>query len=255
MTLKFHWLHLSGFIVVLTAHTLSGQISVPSVEIPAAPAESGEAGPTLSEPALLAPLQEPAPPAPEAQIPPPPPPEPPLPPTASPAGETPEEISPRQSTTDRVIANAAKRFGQFAPIGSITLPQQTTASMPPLLTVDNRQQPDVHYFSPPVVRPWENTVLRPHNRFCHQPLYFEEVNLERYGVRYPVIQPICSAAHFFGTVGMMPYHWALDHPMRCYHYPHPYLPGVNGFEAPPRLRLAPALVQASVMTGLILVSP
>ena len=66
MTLKFHWLHLSGFIVVLTAHTLSGQISVPSVEIPAAPAESGEAGPTLSEPALLAPLQEPAPPAPEA---------------------------------------------------------------------------------------------------------------------------------------------------------------------------------------------
>lgn len=49
------------------------------------------------------------------------------------------------------------------------------------------------------------TWSAPH--FYHHPLYFEQVNLERYGQGPAAcLQPISSAAHFFGTVPLLPYH-------------------------------------------------
>jgi len=40
----------------------------------------------------------------------------------------------------------------------------------------------------------------------HHPLYFEQVNLERYGTGvHPVLQPAFSAAHFFTTIPILPY--------------------------------------------------
>jgi len=40
---------------------------------------------------------------------------------------------------------------------------------------------------------------------CHRPLYFEQVNLERYGIGCgPVVTPIASAAHFYGSIAMLP---------------------------------------------------
>lgn len=41
--------------------------------------------------------------------------------------------------------------------------------------------------------------------FYHNPLYFEEINLERYGHSAGWGQPIASGAHFFGTVAFLPY--------------------------------------------------
>lgn len=42
--------------------------------------------------------------------------------------------------------------------------------------------------------------------FFHHPLYFEQVNLERYGQgTYRCLQPAASAAHFFGTLPILPY--------------------------------------------------
>ena len=41
--------------------------------------------------------------------------------------------------------------------------------------------------------------------FYHNPLYFEEINLERYGHSAGWRQPIASGAHFFGTVAFLPY--------------------------------------------------
>jgi hypothetical protein len=49
--------------------------------------------------------------------------------------------------------------------------------------------------------------------FSHAPLYFEQVNLERYGIgsnRY--LQPVCSFVHFFGSVGLLPYKVLTQHP-------------------------------------------
>jgi hypothetical protein len=42
----------------------------------------------------------------------------------------------------------------------------------------------------------------------YHPLYFEEVNLERYGPRpcgLRWVQPVISGAHFFATVPILPY--------------------------------------------------
>ncbi|WP_146576090.1 hypothetical protein [Neorhodopirellula pilleata] len=40
----------------------------------------------------------------------------------------------------------------------------------------------------------------------HHPLYFEQVNLERYGTGvHPCLQPALSAAHFFTTIPLLPY--------------------------------------------------
>lgn len=42
--------------------------------------------------------------------------------------------------------------------------------------------------------------------FYHNPLYFEQVNLERYGQgTYTCLQPAASAAHFFATIPVLPY--------------------------------------------------
>lgn len=41
---------------------------------------------------------------------------------------------------------------------------------------------------------------------CSKPLLFQHIQLERYGhSRGPVVQPVLSAAHFFGNAVIMPY--------------------------------------------------
>ncbi len=41
--------------------------------------------------------------------------------------------------------------------------------------------------------------------FCHKPLYFEQPNLERYGISPgPILAPVHSSAHFFGSIVMLP---------------------------------------------------
>ena len=50
------------------------------------------------------------------------------------------------------------------------------------------------------VRDWTMTTFTwTASALCHKPLYFEHVELERYGHSGgPFIQPVMSAAHFFG---------------------------------------------------------
>ena len=56
-------------------------------------------------------------------------------------------------------------------------------------------------------RSWPaSTYLWDATCFYHRPLYFEEINLERYGYGCAgCLQPAASAAHFFGTVPALPY--------------------------------------------------
>ncbi len=50
----------------------------------------------------------------------------------------------------------------------------------------------------------------------YQPLYFEDVALERYGQTGLInVQPIRSAAHFFKSVVFLPNHVLHDHPHSC----------------------------------------
>ncbi|MCA9156960.1 MAG: hypothetical protein KDA72_01455 [Planctomycetales bacterium] len=49
--------------------------------------------------------------------------------------------------------------------------------------------------------------------FYHYPLYFEQPNLERYGVgRARAVQPLFSSAHFFWSIPLMPYKTLTHHP-------------------------------------------
>ncbi len=49
--------------------------------------------------------------------------------------------------------------------------------------------------------------------FAHNPLYFEQPNLERYGIgTYRWLQPAASSAHFFTSIGLMPYKVLTQHP-------------------------------------------
>ena len=61
---------------------------------------------------------------------------------------------------------------------------------------------------------------------CHKPLYFEERGLERYGHSTgPITQPILSAAHFFGSIPILPYKIGLRTPNECVYTLGHYRPG------------------------------
>jgi hypothetical protein len=60
-----------------------------------------------------------------------------------------------------------------------------------------------------------NWPVWPGAQFCHHPLYFEEPCLERYGCTSCCCQPAASAAHFFGSVLLLPIKMCAQCPGRC----------------------------------------
>ena len=99
---------------------------------------------------------------------------------------------------------------------------------------------------------WDATAL------CHRPLYFEEINLERYGYGCcACLQPAASAAHFFGTVPALPYCMAAECPCECVYTLGHYRPG----SCPPwRCHWPPcdpvaAAAEGGFMTGMIFLIP
>ncbi len=111
----------------------------------------------------------------------------------------------------------------------------------------------------PLVRCWGSYCYqwRP-TCLAHQPLYFEEINLERHGYGLgDIVQPWVSGAHFFGTVPCLPYLMAVDPPRECIYTLGHYRPG----SCPPwqhhwpPLSLAGGLAEAEVLTGLIFLIP
>ena len=50
----------------------------------------------------------------------------------------------------------------------------------------------------------------------YQPLYFENVPLERYGqTRSPLVEVAAGGVHFYRSLVLLPYHAAFDHPKSC----------------------------------------
>jgi hypothetical protein len=61
---------------------------------------------------------------------------------------------------------------------------------------------------------------------CFKPLYFQDVQLERYGHSWnPLVQPFMSAAHFFVSVPLLPYKMGLNPPNECVYTLGYYRPG------------------------------
>ncbi len=92
----------------------------------------------------------------------------------------------------------------------------------------------------------------------HHPLYFEEVNLERYGYQcHPLAQPFVSGAHFFLTVPTLPYQMTVHPPQECIYTLGHYRPGSCAPWQRNRLPWDPraAAVEAGVVVGLVFLIP
>ena len=76
-------------------------------------------------------------------------------------------------------------------------------------------------------RPWPTNVYQWQAAATrHQPLYFEEINAERYGYSCNwVLQPVVSTAHFFATIPALPYLKATNCPGECQYTLGHYRPG------------------------------
>jgi hypothetical protein len=107
-------------------------------------------------------------------------------------------------------------------------------------------------------RPWhEQIALWEAPGLAHHGLYFEEVNLERYGYSFGIAQPVVSAAHFFGRLPALPYLITNRPPYHCVYTLGHYRPGSC---APLAWNLVPfdplaAAVQGGVVTGLVFLIP
>lgn len=100
---------------------------------------------------------------------------------------------------------------------------------------------------PEITYTWKASAL------CHKPLYFEDVQLERYGHSWPrCAQPIVSGAHFFSSIAILPYKMGLETPNECIYALGHYRPGSCApyyIEALPFTWRAAAF-QTGVITGI-----
>jgi hypothetical protein len=104
----------------------------------------------------------------------------------------------------------------------------------------------------PITMTWKATGA------CHKPLYFEEVQLERYGhTAGPIRQPILSGAHFFANLVTLPYQAGINPPWECRYALGYYRPGscAPWLVPPVPLSVRGGLWQAGVMVGGVFLIP
>ena len=105
---------------------------------------------------------------------------------------------------------------------------------------------------PQITYNWKAAAL------CHKPLYFQQVQLERYGHSWgPYVQPIMSGVHFFGTLPVLPYKMGIRTPTECVYTLGYYRPGSC---APYMIDPIPftwraALLEGAAATGISFIIP
>ncbi|MEC7501675.1 MAG: hypothetical protein VX970_08100 [Planctomycetota bacterium] len=93
---------------------------------------------------------------------------------------------------------------------------------------------------------------------CHKPLYFRELQAERYGHSIGRIsQPFLSAAHFFCNVAILPYNMGMRPPQECVYALGHYWPGDPAPRYIPAvpISLRGGLMQAGAVLGAVYVLP
>lgn len=106
---------------------------------------------------------------------------------------------------------------------------------------------------------WVSPRLSAHTAYVrYRPLYFEEINLERYGYNFGCVQPLVSAVQFYGTLPILPYKM-YDSPPCSYDINLEFAPAATA--APPvplchrPFNCRAAVFQAAVTTGAFLLIP
>lgn len=95
------------------------------------------------------------------------------------------------------------------------------------------------------------------SNLCHNPLYFEQPSLERYGHTIGPLQPVLSGAQFLATIPYLPMLAAIDPPNECQYSLGYYRPGSC---APRKWSPIPystrgAIVEGGVATALVFLIP
>ena len=93
---------------------------------------------------------------------------------------------------------------------------------------------------------------------CNKPLYFEEIQLERYGHTHgPWLQPFVSGAHFVLNIASLPYQMGINPPQECRYPLGYYRPGecAPWLVHPIPFSLRGGLLQAGVVTGAVSIFP
>ena len=148
------------------------------------------------------------------------------------------------------------------PIGSLTVRTACRAGdVPADVGREKLAQMQAKASDDVVLRNWPLTCYRwEAPALCHRPLYFEEVNLERfgYGPRYlRIAQPVISAGQFFTTVPILPYKMFAEPARQCVYTLGQYRPGSPvpyDIEFPPG-SWSGAGAESLVITGLIFAIP
>lgn len=98
----------------------------------------------------------------------------------------------------------------------------------------------------PITFQWKASCL------CHKPLYFEDVQLERYGnTLCPLLQPAISRVRFWLTIPVLPYFMGVNPPNECVYELGYYRPGscAPHMLNPLPLSLRGGLMQAGAVVG------
>ena len=102
-------------------------------------------------------------------------------------------------------------------------------------------------------RNWVPQTVNWHaSALCHKPLYFENIQLERYGHSAgPVLQPLLSTGHFFERAFFFPYNTAINPPNECQYALGFYRPGdcAPWLKSPFPISLQGATRQVAWFTG------
>lgn len=115
--------------------------------------------------------------------------------------------------------------------------------------------PDETYYRKaptPITFTWKASCV------CHKPLYFEDVQLERYGhSRCPLLQPVISGARFWLTIPILPYLMGVYPPNECIYDLGYFRPGscAPHMLQPLPISLRGGLIEAGVIVGLAAAIP
>ncbi len=95
------------------------------------------------------------------------------------------------------------------------------------------------------------------SNLCHNPLYFEQPGVERYGHTIGPLQPVLSGAQFLATIPYLPMLMAIDPPNECQYALGYYRPGSCAPRkwSPIPYSMRGAIVEGGVATALVFLIP
>jgi len=112
---------------------------------------------------------------------------------------------------------------------------------------------DFHRKAPtPITFTWKASSL------CYKPLYFEDVQLERYGhYCHPLLQPVVSRVRFLVQVPLLPYSMGVNPPCECVYDLGYYRPGncAPSMLQPIPISLRGGVLEAGAIVGAAFVIP